>query len=51
MKNPGPKTVDKLLLMYNKFWTSKIRLPADWTKIVIITILKPGKPTEEMESY
>jgi len=36
--------------MYNKFWRSKISLPADWTKTVIITILKPGKPTEEIES-
>jgi len=40
-----------LLLIYNKFWTSKISLPADWTKTVIILILKPGKPTEEIESY
>jgi hypothetical protein len=40
-----------LLLISNKFWTSKISLPADWTKIVIIPILKPGKPTEEMGLY
>jgi hypothetical protein len=39
-----------LLLIYNKFWTSKINLPADWTKTMIILILKPGKPTDEMES-
>jgi hypothetical protein len=26
-------------------------LPADWTKAVFILILKPGKPTEEIESY
>jgi hypothetical protein len=26
-------------------------LPADWTKVVFILILKPGKPTEEMKSY
>jgi hypothetical protein len=25
--------------------------PADWTKSMIIRILKPGKPTEEIESY
>jgi hypothetical protein len=25
--------------------------PADWTKAKIIPLLKPGEPTEEMESY
>jgi hypothetical protein len=40
-----------LLLIYNNFWTSKISLPSDWTKIMIILILKLGKPTDEMESY
>jgi hypothetical protein len=49
--NPGPKTVVTLLLIYNKFWTGKISLPADWTKTVIILILKPGKPKKKMESY
>ena len=47
----GPKAIDTLLLICNKFWTSKISLPADWTKTVIMLILKPGKPTEKMESY
>jgi hypothetical protein len=28
-----------------------MNLPADWTKAVIIPILKPGKPTEEMGSH
>ena len=41
----GPKAINTLLLMYNKFWTSKINLPADWTKTVIILILKPGRKT------
>jgi hypothetical protein len=45
------KAIDMLLLIYNKFWTSKISLPADWTKTVIILVLKPGKSTEKMESY
>jgi hypothetical protein len=44
IKNPGPKTTDKLLLIYNKFWTSKISFPADWTKTMII-------PIEQIESY
>ena len=51
IKNLGPKATDTLLLIYNKFWTSKMNLPADWTKAVIIPILKPGKATEEMGSY
>ena len=49
--NLGPKVKDTLLIIYNKFWTSKMSLPADGTKTVIIPILKPGKPTEEIESY
>lgn len=28
-----------------------MNLPPDWTKAVVIPILKPGKPEEEMESY
>jgi len=51
IKNFGPKAIDTLLLIYNKYWTSKMSLPADWTKAMFILILKPGKPTEEMESY
>jgi len=51
IKNLGSKATDTLLLACNKFWTSKMSLPADWTKAIIIPILKPGKPTEEMESY
>jgi len=45
IKNLGPKAIDILLLIYNKFWTSKMSLPADLTKGVIIPILKPGNPT------
>jgi len=41
IKNLGPKAIDKLLLIYNKFCTSKICVPADWTKTMIIPILKP----------
>jgi hypothetical protein len=51
INNFGPNAIDTLLLIYNKFWTSKISLPADRTKTMIMLILKPGKPTEEMESY
>ena len=51
IKNFGPKAKDTMLLIYNKFWTSKMSLPADWTKTVIIPIPKPGKPTKEIESY
>jgi len=51
IKNFGPKAKDTLLLVYNKFWTSKMSLPADWTKILIIPISKPGKPTKEIELY
>jgi len=51
IKNLGPKPIDTLLLICNKYWTSKMSLPADWTKVVFILILKPGKPTEEMKSY
>jgi hypothetical protein len=51
IKNLGSKATDTLLLVCNKFWTSKMSLPADWTKAIIIPILKPGKTTEEMESY
>ena len=49
IKSLGPKAIDTLLLIYNKYWTSKMSLTADWTKAVIIPILKPGKPTEEIE--
>ena len=45
IKNLGLKAIDILLLIYNKFWTSKMSLPADWTKGVFILILKQGKPT------
>jgi hypothetical protein len=45
IKNFGPKAVDILLLIYKKFWTCKMSLPADSTKGVIILILKPRKPT------
>jgi hypothetical protein len=48
IKNLGPKAIDTLLVLHNKFWTSNMSLPADWTNAVIIPILKPGKPTEEM---
>jgi len=51
IKNLGPKVINTLLVIYNKYWTSKMSLPADWTKAVFILILKPGKATEEMESY
>ena len=51
IKNFGPKAKDTPLLIYNKFWASKMSLPADWTKTVIILISKPGKPTKEIESY
>jgi hypothetical protein len=48
IKNLGPKAINTLLIIYNKFRTSNMSLPVDWTKTVIIPILKPGKPTEEM---
>jgi hypothetical protein len=48
IKNLGPNAIDTLLIIYNKFRTSNMSLPADWTKAVIIPILKRGKPTEEM---
>jgi len=45
MKNLGSKATDTLLLVCNKFYTSKMSLPVDWTKAMIIPILKPDKPT------
>ena len=48
IKNLGPKAIDTLLIIYNEFRTSNMSLPAGWTKAMIIPILKPGKPTEEM---
>jgi len=48
IKNFGSKAKDTLLFIYNKFWTSKMSLSADWTKTVIIPISKPGKPTKEI---
>ena len=51
IKNFGTKAINTLLLIHNKYWTSKMNLPADWTKAMFILILKSGKPTEEMESY
>jgi hypothetical protein len=48
IKNFGPKTKDRLLLIHNMFWTSKMSLLADWTKTVIIPISKQGKPTKEI---
>jgi len=51
IKNLGSKARDTLLLVCNKFWTSKISLPIERTKAMIILILKPDKPKEEMESY
>jgi hypothetical protein len=40
IKNLGPKAIDTL---YKKLWTSNMILPADWTKALIIPILKSGK--------
>ena len=51
IKNLGPEAKDTLLFIYNKFWTCNMSLPADWTKPVIIPILKLRKQTEEMDSY
>jgi hypothetical protein len=48
LKNLGPEARDTLLIIYNKFRTSNMSLPADWAKAVVIPILKLGKPTEEM---
>jgi len=46
MKNLGSKATHTLLLVCNKFWTSKMSLLVDWTKAMIISILKPDKHTE-----
>jgi hypothetical protein len=48
IKNLGPKAKDTQVLIYNKFWTSKMSLPADWTKTMTILISKQGKPTKEI---
>jgi hypothetical protein len=48
IKNLGPKAIDTLLIIYNKFQTSNVSLPADWTKDMNISVLKPRKPIEEM---
>jgi len=51
IKNFSQKAKNTLLLIYNKFWTNKMILPADWTKTMIILTWKPGKPTKDIESY
>jgi hypothetical protein len=41
----------KLLEFYNNVWEGNYSIPADWKKAVVIPILKPSKPAEEIKSY
>ena len=38
IKNLGPEAIDTLLIIYNKFQTSNVSLPADWTEDMNISI-------------
>ena len=52
VKNLGPAAKQMLLDIYNDFWVNdELTLLADWTKAVVIPLLKPGKHPNEMESY
>jgi hypothetical protein len=45
----GPERM-KLLGILNNIWNTE-KFPTEWTKATVIPILKPGKDTNEPESY
>jgi len=49
--NLGPKATKILITIYNKLWNSKDNLPDEWKKVIIVLILKPGKPANLISSY
>jgi hypothetical protein len=51
IKHLGPLMKKKLLEFYNNVWEGNYSIPADWKKAVVILILKPSKPAEEISSY
>jgi hypothetical protein len=51
IKHLGPLMKKKLLEFYANVWEGNYNTPADWKKAVVIPILKPSKPAEEINSY
>ena len=49
IKHLGPKARNALLKFYNSIWNTSI--PANWKKAIIIPVLKPGKPADNIDSY
>jgi hypothetical protein len=50
LKNLGEVARGLMLNTFNKFWREGV-YPQSWRDAVIVSILKPGKPQGQLESY